>query len=40
MSFSAGFLEFIIYAALIWCSLTGLGLAVLLIRDLAKGNIW
>lgn len=40
MSFSAGFLEVIIYGALIWCALTGVGLAALLIRDLSKGNTW
>lgn len=40
MTFSAGFLETIIYGALIWCALTGLGLAGLLLRDLTKGEIW
>jgi len=40
MSFSEGFLDFIIHAALIWCALTGIGLSALLIRDIARGNIW
>lgn len=40
MSFSAEFLEVIIYGALIWCAMTGIGLAALLIRDMVKGNIW
>lgn len=40
MTFSAGFLEIIIYGALIWCALTGLGLAGLLIRDAARGETW
>lgn len=40
MSFSADFLGFIVYSALIWSALTGLGLGALLIRDIAKGNIW
>ncbi len=40
MTFSAGFLTAIIYGALIWCALTGLGLATLLIRDLKNGEIW
>ncbi|WP_269430660.1 hypothetical protein [Novosphingobium malaysiense] len=40
MTFSAGFLTIIIYGALIWCALTGLGLATLLVRDLKNGDIW
>ena len=40
MSFSAPFLSVIVYGALIWCALTALGLAGLLIRDFVKGRIW
>lgn len=40
MTFSAGFLSFIIYGALIWCALAALALAALLIRDMTKGDIW
>lgn len=40
MSFSAGFLSFIIHAALIWCAVTGIGLAALLLRDLINGDTW
>ncbi|MCT2399938.1 hypothetical protein [Novosphingobium mangrovi (ex Huang et al. 2023)] len=40
MSFSAEFLSTIIYGSLIWCALTGLGLAALLIRDMKNGDIW
>jgi hypothetical protein len=40
MSFSADFLTTIIYGALAWCTLTGLGLAALLLRDMKNGDIW
>lgn len=40
MIFTEGFLEIIIYGSLLWCGLTGLGLAGLLLRDRARGEIW
>ena len=40
MSFSTGFLTFIVYGSLAWCALTGLGLAALLVRDLKNGETW
>ena len=40
MSFSAQFLEVLIYGALIWCALTAIGLGALLIRDASSGSIW
>lgn len=40
MTFSTGFLGFIVYGALIWCAISALGLAALLIRDLSKGDVW
>lgn len=40
MSFSAGFLAFIIYGALIWTGLAAFGLTALLARDLSKGDVW
>lgn len=40
MTFSAEFLEFIVYGALAWCALSALALAGLLLRDLARGESW
>jgi hypothetical protein len=40
MIFSEGFLTAIVYGSLIWCALTALGLAVLLVRDFLSGGTW
>ena len=40
MTFSSTFLTIIVYGALIWCTITGIGLAALLVRDILKGEIW
>lgn len=40
MTFSEPFLSAIVYGSLIWCAVTGLGLAGLLIRDLLSGKTW
>ncbi len=40
MIFPADFLTFIIYGALGWCALSALGLAGILIRDIACGEAW
>jgi len=38
--FSSGFLTAIVYGSLAWCTLSFVGLAVLIARDLAKGESW
>lgn len=40
MMFSAGFLEVIVYGALIWCGASALGLLGMLVRDLSRGATW
>jgi hypothetical protein len=40
MTFSTGFLAVIVYGSLAWCALSATGLAVLLVRDLRKGQSW
>ncbi len=40
MTFSSGFLNLIIYGALIWCAVSALGLAGCLLRDAARGDVW
>ena len=40
MTFSEGFLSVLIYGSLIWCGLSALGLAAMLIRDDKSGEIW
>ncbi len=38
--FSPGFLTILVYASLIWCAFSGVGLAALLVRDIIKGESW
>ena len=40
MTFSAGFMELLIYGALILCALSALSLGVMLLRDIMKGESW
>jgi len=40
MTFSESFLTTIVYGSLIWCAVTALGLAGLLVRDLVRGQTW
>lgn len=40
MSFSPGFLGFLVYGALVWCALSALGLSFFLVRDLMRGEVW
>ena len=40
MTFSSDFLGLLIYGALGWCALSAVGLAVFLLRDLARGEVW
>lgn len=40
MSFSAGFLEVIVWAALAWCAISAAALAVMLVKDAKSGSIW
>lgn len=40
MSFSAGFLEVVVWAALGWCAISATALAVMLVRDAKSGSIW
>lgn len=40
MTFSVGFLEFLVYGSLAWCAMTAVGLGALLVRDARKGHIW
>ncbi|MBB3991819.1 hypothetical protein [Croceicoccus naphthovorans] len=40
MTFSAGFLEILIYGSLIWCGVSALALAAMLVRDGKAGDIW
>ncbi|WP_281179986.1 hypothetical protein [Croceicoccus bisphenolivorans] len=40
MTFSPGFLEVLIYGSLVWCAVSGIGLAVMLLRDGKSGEIW
>lgn len=40
MTFSATFLETIVYGALVWCGLSALGLGAMLVRDIARGESW
>ncbi len=40
MSFSAGFLEAIVWVSLVWCAVSATGLGVMLVRDAKKGSIW
>lgn len=40
MSFSQEFLTVLIYGSLIWCGLSALALAVMLVRDGKAGEIW
>lgn len=38
--FTAPFLSFLIYGALIWCGLSAAGLTAMLIHDLLGGRSW
>lgn len=38
--FSTGFLTFLVYGALGWCTISSIGLAALLVRDLTRGETW
>lgn len=38
--FSAGFLTFLVYGSLIWCALSAIALATMLLRDLLRGESW
>ena len=40
MTFSEEFLAVLIYGSLIWCALSALGLAAMLVRDGRSGEIW
>lgn len=40
MSFSAGFLEAIVWAALVWCAVSASALALMLVKDAKSGSIW
>ena len=40
MTFSAGFLSFLVYGSLIWCGASALGLGALLVRDIVRGESW
>lgn len=40
MTFSQGFLEVLIYGSLVWCGVSALALAAMLVRDGKSGEIW
>lgn len=40
MTFSAGFLEVIVYGSLIWCAISVIGLTATLVRDILRGETW
>lgn len=40
MTFSPEALGILVYGSLIWCAISAVGLGALLVRDIAKGNIW
>ncbi len=40
MTFSSGFLTFLVYGALIWCAISSLALGAMLVRDLMRGESW
>ncbi|WP_281276777.1 hypothetical protein [Alteraurantiacibacter aquimixticola] len=40
MTFSSGFLTLLVYGSLVWCAISALGLAAMLIKDLLRGESW
>ena len=40
MTFSSGFLSFLVHGALIWCALSALVLGALLLKDILRGESW
>ena len=40
MTFSAGFLSFLVYLSLAWCAVSAVGLISMLVRDLMRGETW
>lgn len=40
MTFTAGFLEFIVYGSLIWCAGSAIALGGMLLRDIIRKESW
>ena len=40
MTFSPGFLSFLVYLSLAWCAVSAVGLMGMLVRDLMRGESW
>lgn len=40
MTFSTGFLGFLIYGSLVWCAISAIGLSAFLVKDLVRGEVW
>ncbi len=40
MIFSSEFLTFLVYGSLIWCAISATALAVMLLKDLLRGESW
>lgn len=38
--FSAGFLTALVYLSLAWCAISAIGLSLLLLRDIVRGQSW
>jgi uncharacterized protein YuzB (UPF0349 family) len=40
MTFSSGFLDILVHAALVWCAIAALALTALLVKDILRGESW